>query len=460
MIPNTEHYWLKQAHVPACLLDVDVSIPTTNDPRATLLGDALALVDLEIRGGEIAQIVPAGQSESEEFAAVDLQHKQLWPCFVDMHTHLDKGHTWERCPNPNRTFDAALKAVAEDAKKHWNSEDLYRRMAFGLKCSYAHGTHAIRTHIDAQNGQARTSLGVFKQLANEWSDRLTLQAACLVPLAYFFTSEGEALADQMAETPGGILGGVSFPNPDLDQQLDRVFDLAKERRLALDFHTDESGDPTHRSLRQIGEAAQRHQFDGPITCGHCCSLAVQSPDEVAQTIDAVKAAQIGVVSLPLCNLYLQDRKQQASGTFRQTATPSQKTLKTGLTPRWRGVTLLHELKEAGVPVAIASDNCRDPFHGFGDHDGLEVFNWSVRIGHLDNPYGDWPRTITTTPADLMGLPQCGRIAVGAPADFIIFKARTFSELLPRPQGDRVVVRSGKAIDTTLPDYAELDDLMG
>jgi cytosine deaminase len=43
----------------------------------------------------------------------------------------------------------------------------------------------------------------------------------------------------------------------------------------------------------------------------------------------------------MCNMYLQER------------TP-------GRTPRWRGVTLLHELKDAGIEVSIASDNCRRP----------------------------------------------------------------------------------------------------
>jgi cytosine deaminase len=123
------------------------------------------------------------------------------------------------------------------------------------------------------------------------------------------------------------------------------------------------------------------------------------------------------------------------------------------------VTLLHELKHAGVRVAIASDNCRDPFFGFGDHDGLEVFTQGVRIAQLDSPYGDWCRVITTTPADLMGLPQIGRIGVGLSADLVLFKARYFSELLSRPQGDRIVLRQGKPIDSTLPDYAELDDLL-
>ena len=38
------------------------------------------------------------------------------------------------------------------------------------------------------------------------------------------------------------------------------------------------------------------------------------------------------------------------------------------------------------------------------------------------------------------------------------RARTLPELVCRPQSDRAVVVSGRAIDTTLPDYRELDHL--
>ncbi len=51
------------------------------------------------------------------------------------------------------------------------------------------------------------------------------------------------------------------------------------------------------------------------------------------------------------------------------------------------------------------------------------------------------------------------IEPGAPADLVLFRARTWTELNSRPQMDRIVLRSGRAIDTTLPDYRELDDLM-
>lgn len=51
------------------------------------------------------------------------------------------------------------------------------------------------------------------------------------------------------------------------------------------------------------------------------------------------------------------------------------------TPRWRGVTLLHELRSKGIPVAMASDNTRDQFFAYGDLDMLEVFNQVSRLCH-------------------------------------------------------------------------------
>lgn len=430
MIPASQRYWLKNARVPRGLLEHSATVICTPEN--------LALVDLQITEGQISNLSPAGAADTTDQVVVDLRQGQLWPCFVDLHTHLDKGHIWPRTPNPDGTFPSALDAVEEDRRRSWNADDVYQRMSFGLKCSYAHGTQAIRTHIDAFGEQAEISLGVFKALQSEWRDRLFLQAVCLVPLDYFLTPAGEILADQMADV-GGILGGVAYTNPDLDAQLDRVFQLAQERELSLDFHVDESTNPDDQCLRAVAKAALRHGFSGQIVCGHCCSLSVQSPEAISTTLDLVKEADIGIVSLPLCNLYLQDRYSER-------------------TPRLRGVTLLHELKQRGIPVAIASDNCRDPFHSFGDHDGLEVFAMSVKIAYLDQPYDNWPCAITATPAKLMGLPQLGRIGIGRPADLILFKARNFSELLSRPQSDRIVLRQGLQIDTTLPDYAELDAL--
>ena len=152
-------------------------------------------------------------------------------------------------------------------------------------------------------------------------------------------------------------------------------------------------------------------------------------------------AGLSVVSLPMCNMYLQDRHA-------------------GRTPRWRGVTLFHELAAAGVKTAVSSDNTRDPFYAYGDLDGVEVFREAVRILHLDHPLDTAARVVTRTPADILKRPDHGRIAVGGRADLVLFSARRWSEFLSRPQADRIVMRNGMGIDRSLPDYRELDPLLG
>ncbi len=56
--------------------------------------------------------------------------------------------------------------------------------------------------------------------------------------------------------------------------------------------------------------------------------------------------------------------------------------------------------------------------------------------------------------------EAGVIAVGAPAELALTRARDWTELFSRPQADRTVLVAGQAIDRTLPDYRELDHLMG
>ena len=80
----------------------------------------------------------------------------------------------------------------------------------------------------------------------------------------------------------------------------------------------------------------------------------------------------------------------------------------GRSPRWRGVPPVAELTAAGVPVAVAGDNCRDAFYAYGDHDLFDTFRQAVRILQLDNPVGDAPARVTTMPAEIMRLPEQGR----------------------------------------------------
>jgi len=428
-LPDARRYRLTNATVPACL--AEGLAPDR---------EGLARVDLTIDGGTLAAIRPAGSPDPENLPALDLDRGMVWPALIEAHTHLDKGHIWPRGPNPDGSFDGALTAVRTDRAAHWSAADVRARMEFSLRCAFAHGTRLIRTHIDSDPPQHSVSWPVFSELRDAWAGRIELQGSALVGIDRLLE---DAYFDDLGRTVrahGGILGAVTYPVPGLEAGIDRLFRHAIEHDLDLDFHADETADPAVRSLALIAEAAIRHRFRGRVLVGHCCSLARQPEDVIDRTLDLVAEAGLAVVSLPMCNMYLQDRRA-------------------GVTPRWRGVTLLHEMKTRGIPVMVSSDNTRDPFYAYGDLDALEVYTQATRILHLDHPVGDWPRAITATPAEVMGRPEFGRLEAGGGADLVLLRARRWTELLSRPQADRIVIRAGRAIDTTLPDYRELDALL-
>ncbi|WP_420014026.1 cytosine deaminase [Tateyamaria sp.] len=370
---------------------------------------------------------------------VDMKGAMVFPAFVDMHTHLDKGHIWPRTPNPDGSFHGAITSVSEDKPGRWNNEDLRARMEFSLKSAYAHGTRAIRTHLDQFDPKEDVSWPLFSELRAEWAGRIDLQAACLSNCAMADEPDYFASVVDLVARHGGVLGGLTLPSDTLPRQLERYIAAAMDRGLPLDFHVDETLNPEVNTLRDIAKAVLDHRFDLPVVVGHLCSLSTMDEATALNTLDLVARAGLNVVSLPMCNLYLQDRHP-------------------GRTPRLRGITLVHEMQVRGINVSFASDNTRDPFFAYGDMDMIEVMREATRIGHLDHTTYDWARAFLTNPAAACGF-DAPSLVPGAPADLVICRARSWTELFARPQSDRIVLRAGRQIDTRLPDYADLDHLM-
>ncbi|WP_428490331.1 cytosine deaminase [Rhodopila sp.] len=425
--------WLRNAQVPAAVL---AGAPGPEDV------EGLVRLDLRITDGRIAAIAGAGTAPG----GIDLDRGQVWPCFVDGHVHLDKTQTWPRQPNPDGTPAGARKAVIADRGKYYSQNDIEPRFDFGLRCALAHGTAAIRTHLDSYWPDARAHWAVFRRMREAWAGRIDLQAVSICPLDRFAGDDGLALADEVADSHG-ILGmttsgeGGRASSPEFQALLDRFFWLAEQRGLALDLHLDETGDASSRALDAVARTALRRGFKAPIQVGHVCSLSVQTEAEARATIGLCADAGLRVINLPMCNMYLQGRQADR-------------------TPRWRGITMVHEFRSAGVPVSFASDNCRDPFYAYGDYDMMEVYREAVRIAQLDHRFGAWGASVTATPADSCGFADRGCIAVGAPADLVLFRARSMTELLARPQSDRVILRTGKPLDVSVPDFRELDLVLG
>jgi cytosine deaminase len=425
---------LQRARVPLACLPAGL---TAADPDL----EPWAEVDISLDDERILSVSPHAPAPGAA-QGMDLGGRILLPGLLDCHTHLDKTHTWHRSPNPTGEFWDACKALQADSA-HWTEEDVYRRASFALETAFAHGTVAIRTHLDSGGSVGPAAFAAINQLRSEWAGRITVQTVSLCNVQAF--SEGDGEADRIIRLTRDFgataLGGFPQPNPDLPRQFDRLLAAAAELGVGVDLHVDESGLDHAECLRAIAEAVLRNKFPHPVACGHNCSLAIQSPARAESTLDLVREAGIRLISLPMCNLYLQGRNRSKTGA------PA--------TPRWRGITLLHEALDRGITVACASDNVRDAFFAHGDYDMLEVMSESIRIGHLDTRMAVAPSVVTTGPAEVMGLPGHGRVAPGAPARLVMTSATTLNELLARPTAPRSILHGGTWLSLQPPPYSKL-----
>ena len=190
-IPISDSLVLRNASVPACLIE---GLPAGTNVH----DDGIANIDIVIADGFIDALHPTGQNATP--ADIDLSQSMVWPCFADVHTHIDKGHIWPRKQNPDGTRPGALSSTAADRAENWTTEDLRARMEFSLRCAYAHGTAAIRTHLDSTAPQHKISWPVFAGLRDAWKDRITLQGVCLEPIwGYADRAFGTEIADLMVE---------------------------------------------------------------------------------------------------------------------------------------------------------------------------------------------------------------------------------------------------------------------
>src|ERR1700721_4194972 len=176
------------------------------------------------------------------------------------------------------------------------------------------------------------------------------------------------------------------------------------------MHIDEHLDGAKVLFDELARMTRAYGMAGRVVAGHCSALSAMPPDAARRTIDNLRDAGVGIVTLPAANLFLQGRAADR------------------LPPR--GLTRGKELLDAGVAVAAASDNVQDPFVPTGSGDLLEIARWTRLAGQLG--LGDLQKTfemVSATPAVMMGLGEDWGIREGARADILIVRATPMAVLV-------------------------------
>ncbi|MCU0900062.1 MAG: hypothetical protein MUC82_06145 [Cypionkella sp.] len=366
--------------------------------------------------GRVVQITLAGGRIAAMTPAVGPARSVAIPLVVDAHVHLDKCFTAHRTRAEKPGLFGAIEAMAAD-KAAWTEVDLRARITRGLQDAAAHGAALVRSHVDWTEPAVPLAWSVMGEVAAEG---VHLQRAALVSLEVLGDADhGPRIATKVA-ADGGVLGSFIYRHANYADHLGRVFRLAAEHGLTLDFHVDEGLDADAVGVDEIAQLTRQHGMAGRVLCGHACALSIR--EDAGRAIAMMAEAGLALTILPTTNLHLQD-------------------MAPGRSPRLRGLAPAQELRAAGVTVLFASDNVRDPFYPYGTHDPLEMLRLASLTLHLDP--GDWLGAITTDAARVLGAAPAP-LAVGRPADFMTIGGADWREALADPRAPRRIYRAGMA----------------
>jgi cytosine deaminase len=385
--------------------------------RAFAAGDA-QLFDVTLAGDKVASIVPSAQQKHASGT--------LLSALVEAHAHIDKNYTVQDVGAAQGNLFAAIDRMNRH-RDSWTGESLRLRMERALNDAWQSGTRALRTHLDWVQAEAPAALAVFEALREEWRGRVELQFVSLTPLDLFADQAASERIAREVKRAGGVLGAFVYRNEGIVHKLGRVFDLAQQHGLGLDFHVDEGLDPEASGLRSIAQLVRARDFRHGVVCGHACSLSVQDDAVAGETLALCAGAGIHLVALPTTNLYLQGAWDR--------------------TPVQRGITRIREAAARGLRASLATDNVQDAFYPYGSYDLLETFGLGVQMAHL-TPASDWLDAVTVSPAKALGLAWDGRIAPGCPADLLVLSAIDEHELIGPRGRQRIVIRAGQVLEKT------------
>ncbi len=357
----------------------------------------------------------------------DLGGRLIMPGLVDVHQHLDKSRTGRSIANPTGTLLGAIQGFEAYARRV-SREDIARRAEHTAEACLARGTIAIRSHVNLDPSWGLRGVEALVDVRERLRHRVRLQVAALVSSGEtpITTDLARDLLEAALDAGVDVIGGAPAFAAEPIEYLKMLFQAAARHDRMLDLHIDETLDPASRHLGHVAGLTRAFGMGGRVVAGHCCSLGALPPDEAQPIMAAVAEADVGVVTLPACNLFLQGRDALA------------------LVPR--GLTRVADLVAAGVRVACGSDNIQDPFNPVGSGDLLEIGRWTFLAAHL--PLEALPHVIamgTTVPAGFMGPDADYGIREGTYADLLIVASEDPVDALMSGPVERTVVFHGKRV---------------
>lgn len=306
--------------------------------------------DVYIKDGLVEKIGRDIKPIDLDTKIIDLENRIVINGFVDGHMHLDKALIGEKVINKSGTLYEAIEIMSK-YKHSMTKEDVKERSKKILDLSFRNGTRFLRTHIDVDHKIQLKSIEALLELKEEYKELIDIQIVAFPQDGIIKNSRSYFYLEEALKMGADIVGGIPAIEEDPIKHMNMIFDLAMKYDVDIDMHIDETDDASSLIINDLAKLTIANGYIGRVTAGHCCSLAANEEEIILPIVELIKKAKINIISLPSTNLYLQGRGDKINIR--------------------RGIAPVKYLLDHDIPVAIGSDNIRDPFNPFGNGNLLE-----------------------------------------------------------------------------------------
>jgi len=383
--------------------------------------------DILIGDGRIQRIEASLDAAGAEI--IDVGGKLVLPGFVETHIHPDKAFIADRTEGLRAGGPTAQTLVAA-LKRQFTVDDIYRRARRVMELAVRHGCTTMRAHVEIDAFVELRGVEAMQRLQKELAGTLDLELIAFAQEGIFHDGVTKDLLREGLKRGLRWLGGCPYMDKDQRAHIDWFFETAQALGVPLDFHADSSDNPAMLTSDYIAEQAIARGMQGRVTLGHLCMLDVLEPAQRTQVVTRLREARIHVISLPATELHVKAR------------TDTRRT--------WRGVARLGELREAGLNVAVSTNNIVNPFTPYGHPDLLRQALVTAMVAHLGNlDQMAWLlELVTTNAARAIGVEGYG-LAEGCRADLVVLDARDAAQAITEQAEKLYVIKNGRVVARNL-----------
>ena len=364
-------------------------------------GDGEVERDVSIANGRIDAVAEriAHEPRDHDCEVLDLCGRLVLPGFVESHIHLDKACILGRCDSNEGTLAEAIREVSA-AKRRFTPEDLRTRAVQVIERAITHGTTRMRAHLEVDPGIGLMGIEAVMPLVDEYRWAIDLQI-CVFPQEGMLNNPGtEALMVEALSRGAKVVGGCPYTDTDPLGQIARVFALAQDFDVDIDFHLDFDTNPQGMTLAAVCQHTEQSGWGGRVTVGHAAKLSAITPSALSNIASKMATSGVSLTVLPATDLFL------LGGSGDRNVV--------------RGVAPAHYLSSQGVACSLSTNNVLNPFTPFGDCSMVRIANLYANIARLGtrSAHRDCLNMVTHSPATMLRISDYG-IAPGNPGDCVV-----------------------------------------